>query len=175
MEEAAWRADLPVPLLKPCDERHLRLAVVRVAGHDLVGEREAVGREDERDHDLQAVPAPVAAVAVTLEIAFERLRAVDLEVRAREIEEDDIAGRAEEPRPAVPEVMEEFVLERIPRQSLADGPRRPDGEDAEGDARRRIQIPCRRSARTPQGLGQENGRGRMAAGPGRHFSEGRLS
>ena len=51
-------------------------------------------REEERDHDLQAVAALVAAVAVALEIALEGLRTVDLEVRTREVEEDDVARRA---------------------------------------------------------------------------------
>ena len=105
-------ADLPVLLLQPPDERHLRLLVARVAGHDLVGEGEAVRREDERDHDLQAVAPLVAAVAVALEVALEGLRAVDLEVRAREVEEEDVARRAEEPRPPVAEEVEELVLER---------------------------------------------------------------
>ena len=48
-------ADLPVLLLQPPDERHLRLPVARVAGHDLVGEGEAVGREDERLHERKPV------------------------------------------------------------------------------------------------------------------------
>ena len=51
-------------------------------------------REDERDHDLQTVTPLVAAVAVALEIALEGLRTVDLEVRTREVEEDDVARRA---------------------------------------------------------------------------------
>lgn len=79
--------------LEPLDERHLSFAVVRVAGHDLVGEGESVGRKDESDHDLKTAAAFVAAVAVTPEFAFESLRSVDLEVRAREVKEDDVAGR----------------------------------------------------------------------------------
>ena len=51
-------------------------------------------REDERDHDLQTVTPLVAAVAVALEIALEGLRTVNLEVRTREVEEDDVARRA---------------------------------------------------------------------------------
>lgn len=107
-------ADPAVFRLEPLDERHLSFAVVRVAGHDLVGEGESVGCKDESDHDLKTVAAFVAAVAVTPEFAFESLRSVDLEVRTREVEEDGVAGRAEEPRPAVAKVVEQLVLEGIP-------------------------------------------------------------
>ena len=111
-DPAVFRLQLP-------DERHLRLLVARVAGHHFVGERESVRRQDERNHDLEAVAPLVAAVAVALEIAVERLRAVHLEVGARQVEEDDVARRAEEARPAVAQEEEQVVLERQRRVPFA--------------------------------------------------------
>ena len=106
-------ADLAIFRLKPPDERHLRLLVARVAGKHLVGERETVRRQDEGNHDLEAVPSLVAAVSVALDVAVERLRAVNLEVGARQVEEDNITRRAEETSPAVSQKEEEVVLERV--------------------------------------------------------------
>ena len=69
-------ADFAVLCLELADERHLRALVGGVAGVDFVGQGEAVGRQDERDHHLQAVAALVAAVAVPLQVAVEGLGAV---------------------------------------------------------------------------------------------------
>ena len=106
-------ADFAVLGLELADERHLRARVGGVAGVHFVGEGEAVGRQDERHHHLQAVAALVSAVAVALQFAVEGLGAVDLEVRARQIEEHHVARRVEQPRPPLAQEPEQPVLEGV--------------------------------------------------------------
>ena len=55
---------------------------------------------------------------------------------------------------------------------MADGPRRADGEDAREDARERLQVSCRRTARTSESHRRQARQGRVADRAGRHRGEG---
>ena len=120
----------------------LRALVRRVAGHDLVGEREPVGREHERDHDLKAVAAPVAAVAVAQEVRLLSLRPVHLEVRTCQVVEDHSAVRREESGPAVAQELEHPVLVRDePVEAGVQRGLRREGPVTEEVAHRRAVVP----------------------------------
>ena len=74
---------LAVLRLDLLDKPPQRGLVGGVACHDFVGERQPLGRDDQRDHHLHAVGALVAAVA-KLANAFLLWR-IALEVGAREV------------------------------------------------------------------------------------------
>jgi hypothetical protein len=82
-----------------------------VARQHLVGERQAFGRDDEGDDDLDAVPALVAAVAEAAGIV-RVVRHGALEVGAREVVEQHFVARAEEIAPALAQMGEEFLFVR---------------------------------------------------------------
>ena len=133
---------MPVLLHEALHELHLRALVRRVAGHDLVGEREPVGREHERDHDLKAVAAPVAAVAVAQEVRLLSLRPVHLEVRTCQVVEDHSAVRREESGPAVAQELEHPVLVRDePVEAGVQRGLRREGPVTEEVAHRRAVVP----------------------------------
>ena len=81
-----------------------------VAAHDFVADGKSVRGDDEGDDDLHAVGALVAAVAEGFDFARfgDRAVGIDLEVGAGEVVEQDVVSGAEESRPAILEVGEEF-------------------------------------------------------------------
>ena len=58
------------------EEHPLGSAIPRVAGQHLVGQRQAFGRDDQRNHHLRAVRPLVTAVAVTALIALRHVSGV---------------------------------------------------------------------------------------------------
>jgi len=80
-----------------------------VAGHDLVGQREALGSDDKRDDDLHAVGAFVARVAELAFVAGREGR-VALEVGAGQIVEQHVEFDPEEVFPTPAQEGEEVVL-----------------------------------------------------------------
>jgi len=84
-------------------------AVRRVARQHLVGEREALGGDHEREHHLDAVRPVVPAVAEAAGVALVVGR-VALEVGAREIVEEEVVGHPEEILPAAGQEREEVGL-----------------------------------------------------------------
>ena len=90
--------------------RSVRLSVV-LPGEDLVGQREALGRDDQRDDHLHAVGPLVPAVAEAA-LVGRVVGRVALEVGAGQIVEQDLVGAVEEVPPAGGEVGEERALVR---------------------------------------------------------------
>jgi hypothetical protein len=90
---------LAVLALDLAEEGPQRLAVGRIAGQDLVGERQAFGGDDEGDDELRAIGPLVAAVAVTAFGALGQVGGVDLEIGAGQIVEQDVEGRGGEIKP----------------------------------------------------------------------------
>ena len=80
-----------------------------MAGEHLVGQRESLGRDDQRHDDLHAVRALVPAVAEAARIRF-ILGHVALEVSAGQVVEEHVELRAEEIAPAPAQMGEERVL-----------------------------------------------------------------
>ncbi len=89
-----------------------RLAVRRIAGQNLVGQRQALGRDDEGDHDLRTVRPLVAAVAVATLVALRQIRGVDLEISAGQIVQQHVEIGVEEIAPALRQMREQSVLVR---------------------------------------------------------------
>lgn len=85
------------------------LVVDGVAWHDLIGEGEPLGGEDESDDDLDAVGAFVAAVTEAAFITFGKVGGA-FKVGASEIVEEDFVVGVEEVAPTISEVSEEGVL-----------------------------------------------------------------
>ena len=82
-----------------------------VAGHDFVGDGEALGTDDEGDDDLDAVGPLVPAVPMLPLAAIGR---IGLEVGTRQIVEEDVECRVEQVFPPPGQVVEEipFVFEQ---------------------------------------------------------------
>ena len=80
-----------------------------VSGHDLVGEREAFGGDDQGDDDLHAVGTLVAGVT-ELALVVGREGRGALEVGAGEIVEQDVEFDSEEVFPTCSKEGEEVVL-----------------------------------------------------------------
>jgi hypothetical protein len=99
-------------LLDLAEEHPQRLAVGGVAGQDLVSQRQAVGRDHQRDHHLRAVRPLVAAVAVTAFSAFRQVRCVDLEVGAGQIVQQHVEVGVEQIAPAPDQMREQRFLMR---------------------------------------------------------------
>ncbi len=76
-----------------------------VAGQHFVGEREALGRDDEGDDDLHAVAALVAAVAEAARVGGIDGR-ITFKIRAGQIVEEHLERRVEEIAPARGEMIE---------------------------------------------------------------------
>ena len=93
--------------LNAVDEGGQRGVVGRVARHHLIGQRETVGRDDQRDHHLDAVGTLVAAVA---ELAFARQGRVRLEIGAGQIVEQNIEPGLKQGALARLEEREELAL-----------------------------------------------------------------
>ncbi len=85
-----------------------------VAGENVVGERKAVGRHDERNDHLHAVWALVAAVAVPALVALVARR-IGFEIRAGQIVEKDVEAGAEQILPALAQVRKQrrLVLDEL--------------------------------------------------------------
>ena len=79
------------------------------ASHDFVAQREALGRDDQRDDNLAAVAALVAAVAVLAQIVWPTVF-VGLEVGAGQVVQQHVELRTEEFTPAPHEELEQVVL-----------------------------------------------------------------
>ncbi len=75
----------------------------------LVAQREAFGRDDQRDDHLAAVASLVAAVAVLAQIMFAALY-VALEVGARQVVQQHVELRPEQLAPAPAQELEQFSL-----------------------------------------------------------------
>ena len=90
---------LAVALLDAVQEAAQRGVVGGVARHHLVAQREALGRDDQRDDDLHAVAALVAAVAELAQIVGPAVF-VALEVGAGQVVQQHVELRAEELAPA---------------------------------------------------------------------------
>jgi hypothetical protein len=78
-----------------------------VAGHDLIGQREALRRDDQGDDHLHAVRPLVAAVA---ELAQARRRWIALEIGAGQVVEQNIEADGEEAVPTLLQHLEERTL-----------------------------------------------------------------
>jgi hypothetical protein len=81
-----------------------RRSVAGVARHDFIGQRKTFGTEHHRDDHLPAVRTFVPTVAV---LGFGRLLHFPLEIRAGQVIEQQVIGRAEEIFPARLQVREE--------------------------------------------------------------------
>ena len=88
------------------DEVFQRLLVLRVAGHDFVSQGQAFGCDHQGQHDLFAVAAMVAAVAIG---GFGDVFGGTLEVSAGEIVEEHFVLHVEETLPAPAQVLKEGV------------------------------------------------------------------
>jgi hypothetical protein len=88
------------------EEGFQSLFVLRVTRHDFVGQGQAFGRDHQRQDDLFAIAAVVAAVAVG---GFGDVLGGALEVSAREVVEEHLVFHAEEILPAGAQVLEEGV------------------------------------------------------------------
>lgn len=95
---------------------------------NLIGERKALGRDDQGDDHLHAVAATIPAVAEAAGI-LRRLGRVALEVGARQVVEEHLVTRVEEVRPAFAQmdkdrvlVLEQAVVPAIERIILGDTP-----------------------------------------------------
>ena len=91
-------------------EHPKRFAVGGVAGQHLVSQRQAVGRDHQRDHHLRAVRPLVAAVTVAALAAFRQVGSVDLEVGAGQIIEQHIEVGIEQIAPASDQMREQRFL-----------------------------------------------------------------
>ena len=80
-----------------------------VAGHDLVGERQAFRRHHQGDDDLDAVGALVAAIAEAALVVFV-LRRIGFEIGAGQVVEQDVEAGVEEIAPAIDEMGEQRLL-----------------------------------------------------------------
>ena len=102
------------------EEAPQRLVVAGVAGHDLVGERQAVRRHDECDHHLWAVRPLVPAVAVATLVALGLRRGVDFEVGAGQVVEQHVeAAGVEQIAPAGDPMAEQLLL--VGQQTVVTG------------------------------------------------------
>jgi len=88
-----------------------RGAVGGVARQHLVGERKAFRRHDQRNHDLHAVTALVAAVAVAPLVRF-IIRRRRLEIAARQIVEQYLEPRSEQVLPPLAQMREQRLFVR---------------------------------------------------------------
>jgi hypothetical protein len=86
-----------------------RRVVGGIAGQNFIRQRKALGRHDQRDHDLHAITALVAAVAVTTLVVLV-IRRVRLEVGASQVVEQNLEAGAEQILPALPQVAEQRAL-----------------------------------------------------------------
>ena len=103
-------ARLAVLALDLGEERAQRLAVGGVAGQDLIGERQALRGDDERDDELRAIGPLVAAVAVASLAVLRQIGGVDLEIRAGQIVEQHIEGGVEQIAPALGQMREQLLF-----------------------------------------------------------------
>ena len=97
---------MPFDLLK---ERRQRGVVGGVPRHYLVGQREALRRDDQRDHHLHAVGPLVPAAAETA-LAFERR--IALEIGRGQVVKQHVEARVEQRRPPAAQIREEVLLVR---------------------------------------------------------------
>jgi hypothetical protein len=88
-----------------------RRAVGGVSRQHLVGERKALRRHDQRNHDLHAVAALVAAVAVAALVRF-IVRRSGLEIGAGEVIQQDFETSPEQVLPALAQMREQRLLVR---------------------------------------------------------------
>jgi len=90
------------------------LSIPAIAGKDFVGEREALGSDDEGDDNLHAVAAFIPAVAETTQAGgvFGR---VALEIGAGQVVEKNLVFGVEEVAPTLGEVVEKgsFVSQKF--------------------------------------------------------------
>ena len=92
------------------EERAQRLAVGGVAGQDLIGERQALRGDDERDDKLRTIGPLVAAVAVASFAVLRQIRGVDLEIRAGQIIKQHIEGGVEQIAPTFSQVRKQLLF-----------------------------------------------------------------
>src|SRR5207248_11799289 len=102
---------LSVLRLDLLQKRPQRRAVAGVARQDLITERKAVRGDDQRDHDLHAILALVAAVAEPA-FVFRILRRIAFEIGSRQLVEQDVKFRPKQVLPALPEMTEKRLLVR---------------------------------------------------------------
>ena len=84
-------------------------AVCRVAGQDLVGQRQALGRHDQRDDHLHAVWPMIPRVAEATLVVVGEWR-VGLEIRAGQIVEEHVEADVEQIAPAAHQVVKQRLL-----------------------------------------------------------------
>ncbi len=102
----------PVLLFDLAQEHPQRLADGRVAGQHFIGQRQALGRDDESDHQLRTIGPLVAAVAVATLVSLGQIGGVDLEIGAGQIVEQHVEIGVEEIAPALRQMGEQRVLVR---------------------------------------------------------------
>ena len=107
---------LAVLRLDLLEEAPQRGVVGGVAREHLIGQRQALGRHDQGDHQLHAVAALVATVAVPAFVGVV-VRRIGLEIGARQIVQQNLELGAEQILPARPQVIEE---RRLVRQQLVE-------------------------------------------------------
>ena len=98
-----------VALLDAVEEVAQRGGVGRVARQHLVAQREALGRDDQRDDHLPAIAALVAAVAELAQVIRPALD-VGLEVGAGQVVQQHLEARTEQLAPAALQELEQLVL-----------------------------------------------------------------
>src|ERR1017187_2128810 len=93
--------------------------VERIAGHDLIRERNALRRHDQRDHHLHTIGSVVARVTETALVPL-RERWVALEIRAGQIVEQYVKLHRKQVLPAVFEKCEQplLVLEQMVKTTI---------------------------------------------------------
>ena len=87
-----------------------RLAVGGVAGENLVGERKAVRRDDQRDDELRTIGPLVAAIAMASFAVLGKIGSVHLEIRAGQIVEQHVERGVEQIAPALGQVREQSLF-----------------------------------------------------------------
>ena len=87
-----------------------RLTVGGVAGENLVGERQVVWRDDQRDDELRAIGPLVATIAMAALRPFRQIESVDLEIRAGQIVERHVERGVEQIAPALGQMREQSLF-----------------------------------------------------------------
>ena len=101
---------LAVLLLDLAQEHPQCLAVGGVAGQYLVSQRQAIGRDHQRDDHLRAVRPLVATVTMASLAAFWQVRCGDLEVGAGQIVQQHVEVGVEQIAPAPDQMREQRFL-----------------------------------------------------------------